>query len=138
MIVTKLILSIAKSVGVPGSLLLAICTHESNLDSTVIVHDNGSPSYGLCQIKFDTAKSLGFTGDAKELMIPKVNVKYSALYLKMQLDRYGWNWCRATASYNSGTYNPSKFPNIPRNIKYVNHIINLLDEAHKPLLRCGK
>lgn len=135
---SQLILSIAKSMGVPGALLLAICTHESNLNNTIVVYDNGSPSYGLCQIKLDTAKSLGFVGSAPELMKPRVNVKYSALYLKMQLERYDGDWCKATAAYNSGTYNPSnKVPGKPRNLKYINRILDLLDDNLKPKLKCG-
>ena len=155
---TALILAIAKTVGVPGSLLLAICTHESNLTNVAVLHDNGSPSYGLCQIKEDTARSLGFSGSAtgplvasdkiigsrapagkgKGLMDPATNIKYAGLYLKMQLERYDGDWCKSVAAYNSGTYFPSKVAvGKPRNLKYVKQVVLHLDEEHKDYLVCG-
>lgn len=135
---SAIILGIAKSIGVPGSLLLAICTHESKLVNIIAPNDNGSPSYGLCQIKEDTAKMLGFNEKPKRLMDPKVNVKYAALYLKMQLSRYDGDWCMATAAYNAGTYNPSmKVPGKPRNLQYVKGVVLHLDDKHKDFLICG-
>jgi len=155
---STIILAAAKSIGVPGALLLAICTHESNLTNVMVPHDNGSPSYGLCQIKHDTAKSLGFegnpTGPLQEseelpgtmepkgkpegLMAPDINAKYAAMYLKMQLERYEGDWCKATSAYNSGTYNPSKtLPGKPRNLMYIKRVVLHLDEKHKDFLICG-
>lgn len=135
---STLILSIAKSIGVPGVLLLAICTHESGLKNVKVADDNGSPSYGVCQIKAETAEMLGFTGKGDELMVVKKNVKYAAMYLKYQLERYDGNWCQATAAYNAGTYNPSnKVPGKPRNLKYVKRIKLLLGNNHKDFLICG-
>lgn len=130
-------MAIAKTVGVPGHLLLAICTHESRLTNVLVPHDVGSASYGLCQVKEDTAKMLGFDGLAKELMIPATNVKYAAMYLKMQLKRYNGSWCMATAAYNSGTYYPSEMPGKPKNIKYINQVTSHLDDKHKKSLFCG-
>jgi soluble lytic murein transglycosylase-like protein len=135
---SAIILSIAKVVGVPGALLLAICTQESNLQNIVAPYDHGSPSYGLCQIKQDTAKSLGYTGNGDGLMIPDVNARYAAKYLKMQLDRYDGDWCKSVAAYNSGTYNPSTIvPGKPKNLKYVKAVKLLLDEEHRDFLICG-
>lgn len=155
---SAIILAAAKSIGVPGALLLAICTHESNLTNVMVPQDNGSPSYGLCQIKEETANQLGFegkpTGPMQEsdaipgtmapsgmpvgLMLPKVNAKYAAKYLKMQLDRYEGDWCKATAAYNAGKYNPSKvLPGKPRNLMYIKRVVLHLDERHKDFLICG-
>jgi len=153
-----LILSIAKTVGVPGSLLLAICTHESHLTNVIAQHDHGSPSYGLCQIKEDTAKSLGFNGPATGptvpneqfedtskpdgkgigLMDPATNVKYAALYLKSKLEQYDGDWCKSVSAYNSGTYRESKKSvGKPMNLKYVQGVTLLLDDEHKDFLVCG-
>jgi soluble lytic murein transglycosylase-like protein len=138
MVYSTLILSIAKSIGVPGALLLAICTHESGLTNVIAPHDHGSPSYGLCQVKEDTAKTLGYRGDGKGLMNPQTNVEYAAKYLKMQLDRYEGDWCRATAAYNAGSFNEStKSPGKPRNFKYIRRVVLHLDREHKDLLICG-
>jgi soluble lytic murein transglycosylase-like protein len=136
MSIASIILAAAKATGIPGVLLLAICTHESKLNNVVVQDDNGSPSYGVCQIKEETAKMVGFT-DSEDLMQPKTNAKYAALYLKKQLDRYDGNWCKATAAYNAGSYNPSVIPGKPRNLKYIKSITLLLDEKHKDKLICG-
>lgn len=134
---TAIILAIAKAAGVPGSLFLAICIHESKLLNVVTPHDNGSPSYGLCQIKESTARMMGFKGPINKLMDPYINAKFSALYLKKQLERYNWDLCMATAAYNAGSYNPSNIPGKPRNLKYVRGVTLHLDDEHKDLLICG-
>jgi len=133
---SAIIMAIAKTVGVPGHLLLAICTHESNLQNVLVPHDKGSPSYGLCQVKANTAKMLGFNGLPIGLMDPEVNVKYAAKYLKMQLKRYDGDWCKGVAAYNSGTYNPSSIPGKPKNLKYIDKIRLHLDNKFKNLLVC--
>ena len=79
---------------------------------------------------------LGYKGSPTKLMIPKVNAKYAALYLKWQFDRYQ-NWCKAVASYNAGRYNPSKFnKRIPRNIRYVINVQKKLNKRFKKALSC--
>lgn len=133
---SALIMAIAKTVGVTGHLLLAICTHESNLKNVLVLHDMGSPSYGLCQVKGDTAKMLGFKGLPIGLMDPKINIKYAAMYLKMQLERYNGDWCMATAAYNSGTYNHNDIHERPRNHKYIQRVMSKLDEKYKKCLIC--
>lgn len=134
---SAIILLAAKKAGVSGALLLAICTHESGLNNVFVPHDNGSPTYGICQVKYDTAKMLGFTGEAKDLMVPSVNAKWAASYLKYQKKRYDGNWCKATAAYNSGTYNESKkVPGCPRNLKYVKNVQRKLEETLQFKLSC--
>jgi len=135
---TSVILAAAKAVGVPGALLLAICTHESNLQNVIAPQDHGSPSYGLCQLKLGTAKAMGYKDGADGLMNPEVNAELAAIYLKYQLDRYEGDWCKAVSAYNSGTYNPSQVvPGEPRNLKYVKGVTLLLDAEHKDYLTCG-
>ena len=132
---STIILAAAKAVGVPGALLLAICTHESGLRNVEAPHDHGSPSYGLCQVKEDTAKILGYTGDGHGLMNPETTAKYASLYLKYQLDRYQGDWLMATSAYNAGSYSEStRHPGYPKNIKYINKIRKLLPEDYKLLL----
>lgn len=139
MTISTIILAAAKAVGVPGALLLAICTHESNLENVIVADDGGSPSIGVCQMKQATAESMGFVGTQTDLLKPKTNAKYAAKYLKKQLDRYDGDWCKATAAYNSGTYNPSKkAPGKPRNLKYIKSVVLKLDDKHKDYLICGE
>lgn len=63
--------------------------------------DGGSPSIGICQIKFKTAKWLGYKGTAEGLLDPKTNIHYSGKYLAYQLRRYKSN-SRAVVAYNFG------------------------------------
>lgn len=125
----SIILSAAKAAKVSGALLLAICTHESGLSNVWVQHDGGSPSIGICQIKYETAKQLGFKGVARDLMKPAVNAEYAAKYLAYQETRYGTeNWCVLAAAYNAGSFNESKTnPGHPRNMKYIGHIKDKLD-----------
>jgi len=149
----------AKLAQVPGALLLAICTHESNLTNVVVPHDGNSASIGVCQIKESTARSVGYRGKAylnklkpskvfgnsKEpigtptgLLDVSINSYFAALYLRKQLERYDYDWCKATASYNSGTYRPSTIsPGKPRNYKYVKKVVLNLDPEHRDYLVCG-
>lgn len=158
MTLTALIVATAKTVGVPASLFLAICTHETNLNNIVMPHDGGSASYSVCQIKEDTARELGFRGVASGplkqskifpgaleplgkphgLMVPSIGLFYSAKYLKKKLEQYDGDWCKATAAYNAGTYNPSKKAlGKPRNFKYIKRVVLHLDDEHKDFLVCG-
>lgn len=133
----SIILLAAKKAGVSGSLLLAICTHESGLKNVLVPHDGGSPTYGICQVKYDTAKMMGFNGEAKDLMTPKVNAKWAATYLKYQKSRYDGDWMKSTAAYNSGTYNESKkVPGCPRNLAYIRYVQEKLEDSLKPRLSC--
>jgi soluble lytic murein transglycosylase-like protein len=123
---SAIIISAAKSVGISANLLLAICTVESNLTNVLVMHDGGSPSVGICQIKKTTAFQMGFRGKLMDLMNPYANAKYSALYLKYQLDRYNGDVVKAISAYNAGTYNESKNPKSkgkPRNLKYVHKVM---------------
>lgn len=127
----------AKKAGVSGALLLAICTHESGLKNTLVPHDGGSPTYGVCQVKYETAKMLGFDGKAKDLMTPEINIKWAAEYLKYQNQRYNGDWCKVVAAYNAGTYNESKVvPGKPRNLKYVRNVQRKLAEDLQSKLSC--
>lgn len=138
MTIISTILAAAKAAKVSGVLLVAICTHESGLTNTYVAHDGGSPSIGVCQVKENTARMLGFKGKAKDLMAPGLNAKYAAKYLKYQIDRYGEdNWCKLTAAYNAGSYNESKrVKGKPRNLKYVRLVQKKLAPDYKNKLSC--
>lgn len=137
MVYSTIIISAAKAIGIPGSLLLSICMAESNLKNVASMNDGGSPSYGICQIKLDTAKMLGFKGKANDLMIPKTNAKWAAKYVARQLKRYDDDWCKAAAAYNSGTYRESKkFPGKPKNYKYLKKIQKNLKKLLKKEVSC--
>lgn len=107
---------------IPPGLLSALCYVESTHNPAAIHHDDGnSDSLGVCQIKLETAKALGFKGSKTELMKPEVNVKYAAKYLRKQLNRYGGDTPRAVAAYNTGTYRPGS-KTFARNQSYVDRV----------------
>lgn len=136
---SAIILAAAKAAKVSGALLLAICTHESGLTNAYVLHDGGSPSIGVCQIKESTAKMMGFKGQWQDLMNPSVNAKWAAKYLSYQIDRYGDDWCKLVAAYNAGTYSESKkVPGKPRNLKYVLMVQEKLEKELQHRLTCGK
>lgn len=129
----------AKAAKVSATLLVALCSHES-MDFTIKYNqfDGGSPSYGICQVKEDTARMLGFKGKKEELMIDKVNAKYAAKYLSFQEKRYGTtDWCKLVAAYNAGSYKESKkVPGKPMNLKYVRLVQKKLDSEYEDRLSC--
>jgi soluble lytic murein transglycosylase-like protein len=131
---------VAKKVGVPYFLLLAICTHESGgLKNIKLDNDMGTPSYGVCMVKSGTAQMFGYKGTEKELMIPKINFTVAAKYLKYQLDRYDNNWCKATAAYNSGTYFESKKKPgqpIPISLQYIGRVKGEIVYEYSWMLDC--
>jgi soluble lytic murein transglycosylase-like protein len=136
----SIITAAAKAAHVPIMLLYSICAHESR-DFTLdyAMYDGGSPSYSVGQVKEDTARMLGFKGEPMELRNPKVGIKYSALYLKYQLDRYDGDWVKATSAYNAGTYNESdKTIGCPRNLKYILLVKAKLKATLRYKLECGK
>lgn len=135
---SAIILAAAKAAKVSGTLLLAICTQESNLTNAYVLHDGGSPSIGVCQLKLGTAKMLGFKGSEKDLMNVTVNSVWAAKYLAFQQNRYGDNWHMLAAAYNAGSYNPStKVQGCPRNLRYVKAVKSKLDGYYHPRMACG-
>lgn len=103
--------------GLDQKALSALCFVESSHNPKALNPDDGStPSIGLCQVKYKTAKWLGFTGNPKDLYDPFLNAVYAARYLRYQLDRYG-DMERAFAAYNAGR---SKYPGY--NQRYINKV----------------
>lgn len=133
-------MSVAQKASVAPALLIAICTVEStDLRNVVVENDKGTPSYGACQVKRDTAQFVGrvFKHDRlakasdKDLRKdPHLNIKAAGLYLKYQLERYDGDWCKAVAAYNAGSFRESrKRPGKPLNYGYVAKVKkNLADD----------
>lgn len=90
--------------GIPKHLLTSICWVESRHRPLVInMHDGNGHSRGVCQLKLQTARGVGFTGTADELYRPEVNARFAARYLKYQYARYS-DWDKAVVAYNQGHY----------------------------------
>lgn len=130
------ILHAAKVAKTSGLILLAICTHETKLNNIIVKNDGGTPSYGICMVKYNTAKMLGYQGTPKGLMNPKENAKWAANYLRYQQLRYG-DWCKAISAFNAGRFNESKIMlGYPRNLKYVINVRNKLNNHFRHMVSC--
>ncbi len=94
----------AEMAGIPATLLLSICSAESDLRADVVnFQDGGGDSIGICQTKESTARMLGFSGDPNLLLNRWYSAQYAAKYLRRQLRRYKGDVCSAVAAYNRGT-----------------------------------
>lgn len=87
----------------PPGLLASVCYTESRYNVRALNrYDGGSPSYGLCQIKYATAKEMGFEGSTLKLMEPSINAYYAGKYLQKQISRYNGNITKGVIAYNIG------------------------------------
>lgn len=112
---------IANSLHIPVTLLMAVCFQESTHRNVINVHDGGSASFGICQVKFSTAKLVDKKAKITDLLIPKKNIRFAALYLKKQLVRYEGNQDKAIAAYNAGKVKYNKRGKFV-NQKYVDSV----------------
>lgn len=134
-----IVLAAAKVAKVSGTILLAICTQESGLQNITTPNDGDSPSIGICQVKYETAKMLGFTGQASGLENPKTNAKWAAEYLKYQYERYGHNWHKTISAYNAGRYQESSVVRgCAKNRKYVDAVRKYLNRQFQDIVRCDE
>lgn len=97
--ISTLILVSAITNGVDPAMLKAICTKESNLKN-VHVEDQGSISYGPCQVKRIAAKQVGL--DNVNLQLPEVSIDVAAKYFKYMKNKCGGSDIKAIAAYNTG------------------------------------
>lgn len=95
--------SVTQQFNLPPNMLSAVCFTESSFNISAIHYNDGSTdSYGICQIKLETAQWLGFQGSIEELMRPRTNIYYAGKYLSYNLHRYHGNMHRALTAYNRG------------------------------------
>lgn len=112
--------------------VVSICWIESNHRNVINEDDGGSPSYGQCQVKLNTAKMFKKDITIKELMEPYINFTMATKYYMWQLKRYNNNVDCAISAYNAGrciinvaepcfTKKGNTKP-CPNNIGYVNKV----------------
>lgn len=117
--------------GINWKLVAAICTVESGLNNVDNLKDNGSASYGVCQIKANTAK---FIIDKYKLPMNKKNtvailrnINYNLIlasyYVKWQSSRYKDIDC-IIKSYNAGSCKSLKSNNYLKKVKRQLRILN--------------
>ena len=83
---------------VPAPLAQAVISVESGYKPNVISQGN----YGLGQIRCGTARSVGFTGNCRDLLKPDINLEYTMRYLRLAIDKANGDWCMAATVYNGG------------------------------------
>lgn len=122
------IVASANEVGISPELLTAVCWVESNHRNVNNWSDGNSASYGPCQIKYTTAKMLGFDGPISSLYDPKVSTLFAAKFLRKQLNRYDYHWLHAIAAYNTGRLKTNDQGQIV-NKKYVTKVLQAMQEG---------
>jgi hypothetical protein len=116
-----------------ANLLPALCWVESKHKVQAVAHKDGrSSSYGICQVKLETANWMkeyyripGVPLTERQLMKPDVNIFYAGLYLKYHIKSNPNNLKCAISAYNAG-----------RCIKgnqatYVKQVLNKMRELNK-------
>lgn len=77
--VSKLIQKYARIYEIPESLIHRVVHRESRYNPKAY---NRAGYFGLMQIKYNTAKSMGYEGPASGLLDAETNIKYAAKYLR--------------------------------------------------------
>jgi soluble lytic murein transglycosylase-like protein len=112
---------IACNQGVDPRLVASFIEQESSFNTKSVHHDpSGGYSYGLMQLKLDTAKFMGFKGSYKRLYDPYVNINYGVKYIVYLNTRYKYIGSIISA-YNAGSATWVKGRGF-RNQKYVNSV----------------
>lgn len=118
-----------QSYHLPKGLLSALCYVESNHSiQAVNYNDGGADSLGICQLKYNTARLIGYKGTAKELLIPSTNIHWAGKYLFKQMNRYNGDINKAVAAYNAGTHLVND-KGLTKNRKYVAKVFRAWGEG---------
>jgi soluble lytic murein transglycosylase-like protein len=102
--VTAAITGYSAMYGVPESLVHRIVRRESKYNPRAYHHGN----WGLMQINYATAHTMGYRGPAKGLLDVDANLKYGVKYLAGAYLVAGGNTNRTLSYYRSGYYYVAK------------------------------
>ncbi|HVW56065.1 MAG TPA: lytic transglycosylase domain-containing protein [Rhizobiaceae bacterium] len=102
--IDKLVSRYAAYYKVPVSLVHRVIKRESNYDPKAYHAGN----YGLMQIKYRTAKGMGYDGNPHGLLNADTNLRYAVRYLKGAWVVSGGNEKRADRLYQTGYYYTAK------------------------------
>ena len=89
---------------VPESLVRRVIVRESGYNPQA----RNGPYYGLMQISYATAQSMGYSGPASGLLDAETNLKYSVKYLSGAYKVGGSNADQAVRNYSRGYYYDAK------------------------------
>ena len=102
--VKNLISRYAATYAIPESLLHRVVRSESNYNPAA----RNGPFLGLMQIRYETARTMGYKGTPIGLLDAEANLKYGAKYLRGAYLVAGYNADRAISLYRSGYYYHAK------------------------------
>ena len=94
----------AKVHGVPEAFVHRTVMRESRYSPGLVHHH----CFGLMQIKYATARGMGYNGPERGLLDPQVNLTYGVPYLANAYRLADGNEDRATALYRGGYYYAAK------------------------------
>jgi soluble lytic murein transglycosylase-like protein len=94
----------AKIHGVPETFIHRIVMRESRYHPR-LVHNH---CFGLMQIKYATARGMGYRGDARGLLDASINLTYAVPYLANAYRLADGNEDRAVALFRGGYYDVAK------------------------------
>jgi soluble lytic murein transglycosylase-like protein len=100
----RLIEDYARAYNLPVSLVRRVVKRESNFNPAAYNAGN----WGLMQIRYDTARTMGYRGEAKGLLDAETNLKYAVKYLRGAYLVADGNHDRAVSLYASGYYYDAK------------------------------
>lgn len=89
----------AHAQGVPPKLAEAIVQHESRFQVNARAEGN---TIGLMQIKYGTARGMGFKGSVSELFLPENNLHYGIAYLAKAYELAKGDHCGTLTRYAGG------------------------------------
>lgn len=89
----------AAALGLPAAFARAIVRVESNFNPKATGRQK---EVGLMQIKYETARGIGFTGTREELYDPDTNLKWGMKYLARAWKLGGATPCGAVLRYQAG------------------------------------
>jgi soluble lytic murein transglycosylase-like protein len=85
--------------GVPVELAHAVVRHESNFNARAT---GRAGEVGLMQIKYSTAKGIGYRGSRQALYDPATNIAWGMKYLGQARKLAGGSECGTLSRYNGG------------------------------------
>lgn len=95
----NLIVHHAKANGIPVDLAHAVVRHESGYNPRAT---GRAGEVGLMQIKFATARGIGFRGSREQLYDPETNIAWGMKYLGEARRLAGGSECGTLSRYNGG------------------------------------
>jgi soluble lytic murein transglycosylase-like protein len=102
--INSLVTHHARTHGIPEALVHKVIRRESGYNPRALSRGN----FGLMQIRYDTARGMGYRGSPSGLLDANTNLTYAVPYLANAYRVAGGNADRAVALYASGYYYEAK------------------------------